>query len=131
MKAFLESMPGRLLTASTGLTLLLGGISVMLGPGIGTVFLCIALIVAVIGGLFAAGLSTTEQPGNALVMVLAFPVVLFGSLFALGVAVTLHLTIAGFALVIAGLLAVAAALPSRPSDRSTDGKVHRFAHRSV
>ena len=131
MNAFLESMPGRLLTASTALTLLLSGISAMLGPGLGTPLLCIALIVAVTGGLFAAGLATTEQPGSALVMVLAYPVVLFGSLLGLGVAVALHLTITGFGLVIAGLFMVAAALPSRPSDHPTHGEMHGLARRSA
>ena len=131
MNAFLKSMPGRLLTLSTGLSLLLGGISVMLGPGFGTPLMCIAVIVAMLGGLFAAGLASMEQPGHTLVMVLAYPEILFGSIFGLSFAVDQHLTIVGVALAAAGVVAISAALPSRPSEPWTHGRVHPFVHRSA
>jgi hypothetical protein len=131
MNAFLSSTSGRILALSVGLTLLGGGIAVLLGPVIGTPVMCIAMIVAVVGALFGVGLGIGAWAKQGLAAVLALPGAFFVYMLALDLAVKEHVTLTGYSFIVAGLLAISIALLRRPEDRAEPHGVYRIAHRST
>jgi hypothetical protein len=131
MNAFLASISGRILALTAGLTLLGGGISVLLGPMAGTPVMCVAMIIAVLGATYALGLGVGTWDKQVLAGVIALPGVFFVYMLALDLAVKGHVTLTGYAFITAGLLAISSAMLRDPEDRSSYQGTYRIAHRSV